>query len=79
MADTGQKCELELLFFDTFSHENAEVCGFCMVHFIVAFPPPPKIRGCMMNNTSYNGSAQQQSSFTFLDPHLPARVVISTH
>lgn len=26
MADTGQKSELELLFFDTFSHENAEVC-----------------------------------------------------
>lgn len=25
MADTGPKNELELLFFDTFSHENAEV------------------------------------------------------
>ncbi|XP_056008740.1 protein virilizer homolog isoform X5 [Ostrea edulis] len=33
MADTGQKCELELLFFDTFSHENAEELNLDLVQF----------------------------------------------
>lgn len=37
MADTGQKSELELLFFDTFSHENAEVCDNLKEQWIILY------------------------------------------